>query len=76
MSNIVFRAMRCSMKTNDCASCHDGFCTALRNTDFGSKNCPFYRSRKEQTEANNKIMEQLKERKRFDLIKKYHTSNM
>ncbi len=66
----------CSMKTKDCAASHDSFCTALRSTDFGSKSCPFYRSKKDQTAANNKITEQLRERKRFDLIEKYHTNNM
>lgn len=66
----------CSMKTNDCAACHDGFCTALYNTDFGSKPCPFYRSKKEQSAANKKCLEQLREHKRFDLIEKYHTNNI
>lgn len=66
----------CSMKTNDCAACHDSFCTALHDTYFGSKPCPFYRSKKEQSAANQKCLEQLRERGRFDLIEKYHINNI
>lgn len=44
--------------------------------DKNDKHCPFYRSRKEQAAINKEIMEQLRERKRFDLIEKYHTNNM
>ncbi len=66
----------CSVKTNDCAASHNGFCAALSDTDFGGKKCPFYRSGKDQAAVNKKCLEQLRERGRVDLIEKYHINNI
>lgn len=65
----------CLVRTKDCAACQNGYCIALYDTDFGSKTCPFYRSRREQAEANRKCLKQLKKRRRYDLIEKYHIGN-
>lgn len=66
----------CSMQTTDCAASHNGFCTALSSAAFGGKQCPFYRSRKDQAAENKKCLEQLRERGRVDLIEKYHINNI
>ena len=38
---------------DDCAACVNKRCIALRDNDFGSKECPFYKT-KEQNEKENK----------------------
>ena len=41
-----------------CAACHNGFCIALRDTDFGDKKCPFYMDK----ETKKKKMDECRNR--------------
>lgn len=38
---------------DDCAAYFDGICNALRNNDFGDRECPFFKT-KEQNEKERK----------------------
>lgn len=55
----------------DCHAYHYGHCTALYDTNFGNKDCPFYKSallnRKEQEDCFQKLIDS----GRTDLIKIY-----
>lgn len=55
----------------DCHAYHYGHCTALYDTNFGNKDCPFYRNallnRKEQEDCFQKLIDS----GRTDLIKLY-----
>jgi len=40
------RDPKCEQQKQACASYADGFCTILTDTNFGRRECPFFRQRK------------------------------
>ncbi len=51
----------CSKSHTDCASYSDGKCTALVDTDFPTKDCPFYKTRQQAEAEREGVRERLKE---------------
>lgn len=62
---------KCSSHT-DCHAFKRGGCIALSDTDFGGKNCPFYKTRTEHLKDRIAAAEKLRASGRIDLIEKYY----
>lgn len=57
---------------NHCASNKDGYCRALRTSDFGDKMCPFFKTTEQNEKENKAVMARLIALKRYDLIDTYY----
>ena len=63
---------KCSMKETDCfAREDDGICSALDDTDFGGRTCPFYKPAEQRARELEGKVQYLKGIGREDLIEKY-----
>ncbi|HIR70961.1 MAG TPA: hypothetical protein IAA55_06745 [Candidatus Pullilachnospira gallistercoris] len=56
---------------SDCHAFQDGRCAALADTDFGGRDCPFYKNREENRKEQKDGLEHLIRTGRTDLIAKY-----
>ena len=61
----------CRYERDDCHACRDGRCVALSDTDFGSRDCPFYRNKRENVQEVSLCLNILIRKGRSDLIDKY-----
>ena len=57
---------------NHCASNKDGYCRALRTSDFGDKMCPFFKTTEQNEKEKAAVMARLIALKRYDLIDTYY----
>ena len=65
------RLQDCRFKRDDCHAYKDGCCQALADTDFGDRDCPFYRSKEENVREVSACVNILIRKGRTDLIDKY-----
>lgn len=65
------RLQVCRFKRDDCHAYEDGCCQALSDTDFGDRDCPFYRSKEENVREVSACLNILIRKGRSDLIDKY-----
>lgn len=56
---------------NDCFANKDGCCTVLKDTDFGKKDCPFYKTSEAVRDSRNRSYLRLIDLDRTDLIENY-----
>ena len=61
----------CRFERGDCHAYKDGCCQALADTDFGDRDCPFYRSKEENVREVSACINILIRKGRTDLIDKY-----
>lgn len=61
----------CRFERGDCHAFKDGCCQALADTDFGDRDCPFYRSKEENVREVSACVNILIRKGRTDLIDKY-----
>ena len=54
-----------------CFANKDGYCNALNNTDFGMRQCPFYKEKEDAVTEQLDALQHLIEAGRYDLIEKY-----
>ena len=54
-----------------CFANKKGICEALSDTDFGGRECPFFKTKEDAETERLDALERLVEKKRFDLIEKY-----
>lgn len=63
------------VSNHDCAACRDGKCQALINTDFGSRDCPFYKSKEQNMRELLMVEKRLKDQSgKSPFFFKYHGS--
>lgn len=65
---------RCN-HTPGCFACTNGRCRILKNTNFGDKACPFYKTKDQADAENARAMVRLVAEERYDLIEKYYREN-
>ena len=65
------RLPECRFERDDCHAYKDGCCQALSDTDFGDRDCPFYRSKEENVREVSACVNILIIKGRTDLIDKY-----
>ena len=65
------RLPECRFERDDCHAYKDGCCQALSDTDFGDRDCPFYRSKEENVKEVSACVNILIRKGRTDLIDKY-----
>ena len=58
----------------DCHAYKNGECIALIDSNFGTGDCPFYKTRSEYLKDKISAAEKLKASGRIDLIEQYYTS--
>lgn len=61
----------CQFEREDCHAYQAGTCQALANTDFGDRDCPFYRSKSDNVREVSQCINILIRKGRTDLIDKY-----
>ena len=54
-----------------CFANENGFCSALGDTDFGMRRCPFYKTKEDALTDQLDALQRLIDKGRFDLIEKY-----
>ena len=57
----------------DCHAWKGGRCMALTDTDFGTRDCPFYKNKDQNEWEQQDALERLIDQGRLDLIEKYKT---
>ena len=55
-----------------CAGNKEGFCRALRTSDFGNKTCPFFKTVEQNEKEKKAVMDRLIALDRQDLIDTYY----
>lgn len=55
-----------------CAANKEGFCRALRTSNFGGKMCPFFKTTEQNEKENKAVMARLIALERYDLIDTYY----
>ena len=55
-----------------CASNKEGFCRALRTSDFGNKSCPFFKTAEQNEKEKKGVIDRLIALDRQDLIDTYY----
>lgn len=65
---------RCNHKPG-CFAYKDGICRILKDTDFGDRACPFFKTQEQADEDNRRTRERLIAEGRSDLIEKYYLEN-
>lgn len=65
---------RCT-HTPGCFACTNGSCRILKDTNFGDKACPFYKTQEQAEADNRRARERLVAEGRYDLIEKYYLAS-
>lgn len=61
----------CGKKQDGCFACSDGRCTILTKTDFGERECPFFKTRAQVAEERNLRRQRLTDLGLVNLLEKY-----
>lgn len=61
----------CVYRKENCAAYHCGYCTALSDTRFKDRVCPFYKTKQQKDTDIAACRERLKQLGAYELIKKY-----